>query len=298
MTRPRVGIVGGTGGMGSLFARFFRRQGCQVRVSSRRTALTPEACAAWSELLVVSVPIRDTDAVIRRVAPHLRKEAALMDLTSLKAAPLRTMLASHPGEVLGCHPVFGPSLRRLASQVVVLVPGRRGPWFARLTRMLRSERASVRRATAQEHDRIMAVVQGLMHLTSVQLLTTLRGLGIPLDLLRAFSSPVYRVRMDFAARILGQNPEMYADIALGNPATRRVLATYQRQAAALEAVVRRGDRKGFLRMFRGARDFLGREAVTAQGRTNRLLETLADVEDRESRTKPARARRDSFSLPG
>jgi hypothetical protein len=119
--------------------------------------------------------------------------------------------------------VFGPSLSRLASQVVVLVPGRKGPWFARLARMLRAERASVKVATAEEHDRIMAVVQGLMHLTSVQLLTTLRSLGIPLALLRAFSSPVYRVRMDFAARILGQNAEMYADIALGNPATRRAL---------------------------------------------------------------------------
>lgn len=290
MTKPRVGIVGGTGGMGSLFARFFRRQGCRVQVSSRRTKLTPERCAAASDLLVVSVPIRDTDAVIRRVAPHLKKTAALMDLTSLKSGPLRTMLASHPGEVFGCHPVFGPSLRRLTSQVVVLVPGRRGPWLSRLEAMLRSERAQVRRASAAEHDRIMAVVQGLMHLTSVQLLTTLRRLGIPLDLLRAFSSPVYRVRMDFAARILGQNPEMYADIALGNPATRRALAAYHREAAALEAVVKRGDRKGFLRMFLGARDFLGREAQTALGRTNRLLETLASVEDGENRARRASGR--------
>lgn len=276
--KERVGIIGGTGGMGSLFARFFKSQGHRVQVASRHTYLSPEACAATSDWVVVSVPIATTAQVIEKIGPYLNPKSVLMDLTSLKVMPVKAMAAVHQGEVIGLHPVFGPRVRTLRSQVLVMTPLGKSPTAPRLRKMFESAGAKVQMATAADHDRIMAVVQGLMHLTSIQLLQTLSSLKANPKKLRAFSSPVYRVRLDFAARILAQDPEMYADIALGNPETLKVLTAYRRQAEVLESLVRRKDRKGFLKLFAGARDYLGPEAEASQGRTDRLLNTLAHLE--------------------
>lgn len=276
--KEQVGIIGGTGGMGSLFARFFRSAGHRVMVASRRTRLTPEACAARADWVLVVVPIASTETVLRQIGPHLRPKTVLMDLTSLKVEPVRVMAQVHGGEVIGLHPVFGPRVRSMKSQVMVMTPHGRCPTLGRLRSMFEKAGARVQVTTADEHDSIMAVVQGLIHLSSVQLVQTLAALPWTESKLRAFSSPVYRIRLDFAARILGQEPEMYADIALRNPETVKIFSAYRRQAEILERIVRRRDRKAFLSLFRGAHAWVKPGNGEAQKRTDRLLETLARLE--------------------
>ncbi len=50
-------------------------------VADRDTPQTPQEVARLADVVVLSVPIPQVALVAQQVAPHLRPEAALMDLT-------------------------------------------------------------------------------------------------------------------------------------------------------------------------------------------------------------------------
>ena len=114
--------------MGALLVRLFGDLGHRVVVADLDTELRAEEAAAIADVTIVSVPIAATEAVIRAVGPHVREDALLMDVTSLKTAPIDAMLAATRGSVVGTHPMFGPSVHTLQGQRVVLCRGRGEAW--------------------------------------------------------------------------------------------------------------------------------------------------------------------------
>jgi len=261
--------------MGSLFRDFFEKNGHCVLIASRSTELTVEQCAAQSDIVIVTVPINSTIDVIRAVGPHVKKESLLMDFTSLKTTETAAMCKYSQSEVIGCHPVFGPSVSTLENQVIVLTPARGDRWVKFLIDIFENAGAIVRISTPEEHDRIMAIVQGLMHFTSITLVKTLMKTGERADEFNDFSSPVYRIRTDFANRILNQNPELYADIAINNPETVRIIEQYIESNLELLTIIRRKDRDGFIREFVNASEYLGEYKKIAEEKTNKIIDYIS-----------------------
>ena len=87
-----IGIIGGTGKFGQWFRKFFEEQGHKVLIAGRKTELTPVELARTSDIVIVSVPIKNTVETIEHIAPHVREDALLMDFTSLKQEPVKAML--------------------------------------------------------------------------------------------------------------------------------------------------------------------------------------------------------------
>ncbi len=277
---PTIGIIGGTGGMGSLFARFFKKQGFKVLIAGRKTVLTPEACARQSDLLILSVPIDQTEKIARTLGPFLKPTAALMDFTSLKTLPLKAMKQAFSGEVLGCHPVFGPGVKNFKNQVIVFCPGRGKKNLNWLKTLFQKNGAIVKVTTPEKHDELMATVQGLIHTTSLSLIQSLRESGISASELKSFSSPVYRARVDFAARILAQDPELYLHIAMGNPKTVAVLKRYRQGLDELISAIAKKDHAKFLKSFQLSAKWLGTEKENSLKRTNLFIELLSNLDEK------------------
>ena len=89
MKEIKVGIIGGTKGMGHWFAGLLKNEGCRVLISGRKTALGINELAKLCNVIVVAVPISATVDVIRQVGPLLSQDKLLMDLTSLKKEPVK-----------------------------------------------------------------------------------------------------------------------------------------------------------------------------------------------------------------
>ncbi|MBP7901274.1 MAG: prephenate dehydrogenase/arogenate dehydrogenase family protein [Spirochaetes bacterium] len=275
----KIGIIGGTGGMGSLFSEFFESMGHTVIVASRRTEITPEKCAEISDIVIVTVPIKNTIDVIRQIAPHVKKDSLLMDFTSLKKREVDAMLESSCCEVIGCHPVFGPSVNNLQNQVIVLTPARGDKWLGEISAMFKSAGALVEISTPEKHDEVMAIVQGLIHFTSITLVNTMRKMNAVPEEIEKFASPVYRMRVDFAERILNQNPELYADIAISNPKVPEILETYIKTSQELYESVKNQNRESFIQQFKLASDYLGDTKVDAEIRTDRIIEFASKLKE-------------------
>jgi prephenate dehydrogenase len=226
---------------------------------------------------MVSVPIRSTVGVIGEIAPLLGKEQLLCDLTSLKAGPVEAMLRSE-AQVLGMHPLFGPTVPSLRHQTIILTPARCGtPLASRIPEILRAEGADLVVMDPDAHDRLMAVIQGLTHFGNLCMADAIRRTGTDLGTALGATSPVYRIQMGLIGRLLSQDPALYGDMLQLNPHVPGVLASFQAAAADLRARVEGGDPSSFAEFFtRNAgmyRPYLDRAAAE----TDALIGFLAEM---------------------
>ncbi|WAI01934.1 prephenate dehydrogenase/arogenate dehydrogenase family protein [Methanogenium organophilum] len=271
-----VGIIGGRGAMGQFFRDIFEKEGYRVIVSGRTTPLSARDCAQQARIVVVSVPIRDTVAVINDIAPFLSGGQILCDLTSIKQGAMEAMLAT-PAQVLGLHPMFGPGVSSLEGQTVIAVPARCMPAAGdEIMGLLSRQGARVTVATAAEHDRMMAVIQGLMHFSTLVVAETMRNVGAaPAELLR-YQSPIYQIETAIIGRILGQDADLYGPILQDNPEVREVVTAFSSAAARLQEIVYTRDQNGFAAFFQENSAFFAPVIPESMETTNRLIQGLVE----------------------
>ena len=271
-----IAVVGGRGSMGALLARMFGDLGHSVLVTDHETDLTPGDAAEVADVTVISVPIDATDSVIREVGPRLRPDSLLMDVTSVKSEPMRTMLESTRAGVVGTHPMFGPSVHSLQGQRVVVCRGRGDHWAQWVSSMFTARGLAVVEATPEHHDRMMATVQVLTHFQTQVHGLTLARLGAPLSESLRFTSPAYLMELYMGGRHFAQSADLYGPIEMKNPATPAVTATYLAVANEVAGILASGDRERFRDMFAEVKTFLGPFTVEALEQTSFLIDRLVE----------------------
>jgi len=240
MEKFPIGIIGGTGGIGKWFADFFMRQGYTVHVSGRSSGMAPDRMAGVCPIVIVSVPIKETCRVIETVGPHMPKDSLLADFTSLKVDPVKTMLDSSASEIIGLHPLFGPGEASLSGLNIVLCPVRGERWLPWLKTIFEKDGARLIEAKPEEHDKMMALVQGLNHLDTALFGMTVKGSGIEMNKLLRFSTPIFNSRLDHIEKIFS-NPRLYAAILAFNPHLRKFIDMYQKNLSVLLGMIEEGD---------------------------------------------------------
>ena len=272
--KPSIGIIGGTGKTGGWFARFFEKAGYTVKVASRSTSLTPKEVASASDVVIISVPIADTVPVITELGPLVKKGGLLMDLTSIKKEPVAAMLSCAKSEVIGCHPMFGPGVSSMKGQAVIVCSARSKKWKAWLVKLLKDAGANLQEATPEEHDRMMAVIQGMMHFSSIAFCHALKELDVNINEAMRFTSPVFQLSLYMNGRILNQDPKLYADIELLNPFVKESVEAYMNSVSRLSGIIESKDEQAFLRYFGAAAKHLGNFRIKAEQESDHLIEQM------------------------
>jgi chorismate mutase/prephenate dehydrogenase len=274
---PRtVAVIGGHGRMGGVLVRLFGDLGHRVLVADLDTELRATEAAAAADVTVVSVPIDVTEEVVRQVGPHVRDDGLLMDVTSVKQAPVAAMLDSTRASVVGTHPMFGPSVHTLQGQRVVLCRARGDGWADWVAEALTARGLVITETTPERHDRAMSVVQVLTHFQTQVLGLTLTRLGTPLDETLRFTSPAYLLELYVAARHFAQAPALYGAIEMRNPRTGEVTQAFGEAARELAQVLDRGDQAAFGAMFDEVRAFFGPFTDEALEQSSFLIDRIVE----------------------
>jgi prephenate dehydrogenase (EC 1.3.1.12) len=291
----KVLIIGGTGEMGQWFTPFFKNHGYEVVVwgSSGKVEVAErmgvefasdiDAAISTSDIVIVTVPINITEKVISETAPKMKSGSLLMDFTSLKVGPTEAMKKYAPEnvEILGTHPMFGPSIPSLHGQIFILTPieGRCNKWFPIMRSLFEDNGAHIEVITPTEHDRFVSVVQGLTHFAYITIGTTFDALDFSVNESRRFMSPVYDIMLDFVGRILGQNPYLYAYIQMENPEVLKVHDAFMNQCSEMSSIVRKKDVEAFTNKMKDAAVHFG-DTASALRRSDKLINSKIAEFDR------------------
>jgi len=274
----RIGIIGGTGVMGTLFQRAWQDQGKQVLVSGATDQDREKALVMNSELVIVSVPIDKTVEVLKRITPWLTSHHLLSDFTSVKADVIATM-AQTEAQVISCHPMFG-EVESLKGHNVILLPVDGGGKFLQKYKRLYTDLALnvVVMDDWRKHDESMSVIQGLTHFLHIVFSRTLAKREVDLETIMQICSPVYQAHFAFASRILSRDPHLYTRILMDNPENLPVLSDFLSEAQAHFKLIDRGDAATFEANFLQTREFLGPLGAVFSAQSDYLIQKLQEYD--------------------
>ena len=291
MHAPLIGIVGSAGAYGRWLQQFFRnRMALEVigHDPADPSSIDEADLVRRADVLVFSAPIRATVLLIERyTALSGGSEAGKLwlDVTSIKAAPVAAMLRSR-ADVVGLHPMTAPpKAPTLKGRVMVVCEARLDRWRPWLDGLLAALEAECVEASPEQHDRVMALVQAMVHATHLAQAGVLRGQATAVGDLAAvmpFRSASFEMDAAVIARILSLNPAIYEDIQFGNPHAGEVLNALAAQITRMASLVDEGGdaaRAAFRDEFlRDNREAIG-EATLAEGnyRYERIGYLLADL---------------------
>ncbi len=236
-----IGIVGSHGRMGSWLERQLKCCGMNVKGMDKSSAYELEEFAETCDVLVLAIPVNSFHAVTRIVGPRLKPDSLLMDIASLKTDPLVEMLDNSACEVIGAHPMFGPSADSFMGRLWYICPERSAIWENKVTDFLITQGARVNMISPEKHDRLMAVVQTLRHIIMASLGLTLKQSGFDLSTNAGICGEWFQKLVEMMVNQFDQPSELYADLALANRYSREVLESFRNQNGALVDSVLRND---------------------------------------------------------
>ncbi|MBN2062454.1 MAG: prephenate dehydrogenase/arogenate dehydrogenase family protein [Deltaproteobacteria bacterium] len=250
IVEQKIGIVGGTGRMGRWFAQLLIKTGYEVLLSGQDTSLTAVELAKQCDVVVISVPIGKTIDVIKEIAPLLPKNGVMMDLTSIKSGPISAMLEFSSSEVVGIHPLFGPGDIGCEDLNIALCPGRGNRALEWIKDLFIKEGYRVFCIDAKDHDKIMGLIQGVNHLSTIALAVCVQRSGFNIKDVIKLSTRTFIERLDRIRAVIEQPTELFESLLMNNPYSGDTVETYMESVRELIKVVKNNDHEEFHALFR------------------------------------------------
>ncbi len=284
----KVGIIGGSDGLGKTLIYYFRdefdvyisgrdhEKGKKVADEFNVSYIASNAdLANISDILVISVPIQHTADVIREVAPFMKEGSVMIDVTSVKEEPSKTMAEVLPEtvEYIPTHPIFGPRTTRLDNQVIVLTADRKGKWYDKVYKYLESKNMRIIETTAEKHDFMMSIVQVLTHFSFISTASAIEKLKVDLTETEDYESPIYNLMIDLIARIVSQNPYLTYNIQSRNSNGPKVRNTFAEAVIELRDAINNHDNEKFMDIAMNATKHMG-DIKNALGRSDKAIGAL------------------------
>ncbi|MGK7888898.1 MAG: bifunctional chorismate mutase/prephenate dehydrogenase [Leptolyngbyaceae cyanobacterium] len=276
--QPRtVVIVGGNGVMGRFFGDRLTQAGHTVKVLGRNDWDHVDQIVADADLVILSVPLHQTEAIARRLAPHLSPHTGLTDIASVKAPILQTMLEVHRGPVLGLHPMFGPGVNSFLAQKVVVCPGRQDEAFDWLLEAIAQDGGHLVTSSAEEHDQIMIIVQAIRHFATLCLGIFLAREDIDINRSLEFASPLFRMELNIIGRMFAQDPALCSEIITASGDRRQAIQRLAHTCQELADLFLNGNQDVLLEEFEQAHQLFHHESARALKESNYLINSLMSM---------------------
>ncbi|MDC7224341.1 MAG: prephenate dehydrogenase/arogenate dehydrogenase family protein [Spirochaetales bacterium] len=188
-----------------------------------------EMCA--SDVIILTTAISSMEEVLKKIAPHLKKDVLVMDCCSVKVWPVEMMEKYLPpeAEIMGTHPMFGPDSGKNGVEGLPLVvspvrisPVREKAWMD----IFASLNLTIHVMTPDEHDREAAFTQGITHL-----------IGRVLGDMKLEDSPIatsgYKSLQRIVEQTCNDDWQLFLDLQSYNPHTEEMRSKLDRVLAKM-----------------------------------------------------------------
>lgn len=228
-----ISIFGHTGKMGSMLFERLHKAGHIIKGVDLPFSTEDIAHALQdAQMLILCIPAKSLEEITKKAAPFFHKSLILMDVTSVKILPMRSMEKYHAGPVVGTHPLFGP--RSTEYNKVCLC---KGSWFKDEHIPLQIREDTIQKveqvfqdiscetflSTPDEHDTAMAALQGLNFVTNVAYF----AMTANMDNLKPFLTPSFIRRLEASKTSLNDDGDLFMGIFKANPMSQDIVRQYR-----------------------------------------------------------------------
>lgn len=270
MLGKKVTIIGGSGGMGRVFGRYFNNHGFNVKLVARNKEklkkvaedlgvdyeLNIKKSVEDADIVMVSIPIHSTPEMIETVAPLMKKNALIFDITSIKQEPcriLKSIKEKYPINCLSLHPMFGPGIQKMKNYNMIILKIGGTEQFEEiaddLLDLFRSDGLVILETTPQIHDSRIALTLGVPHMFNILFLNLLKRTNEPLNELTQYTGTTFLLQKVFAESIIQREMEMFGEIQMENDKFYEILELFEELIKEYKNIVKNKDLKRFKEMF-------------------------------------------------
>ncbi|GAA4819864.1 prephenate dehydrogenase/arogenate dehydrogenase family protein [Algivirga pacifica] len=252
----KIGVIGGSQGLGSWFVTYFRSRQVEVTFTSTdeySEMASNKELVEYADIILLAVPISSMVPVLTEIYPLLHGKV-LIEICSVKKFLIEhyeQLRQQYPAVELGfcsIHPMFGPRIHSLTGQVVLFnhQENLEANTLLGLKDLLQADGAELYEIPYVEHDKMMGIVQGLNHFNVFVSARTLARFEGDFEDIKKVASPPYRIFIVFFTRYVLQNPLLYADIQMNNEYVFEVVRIFRDEMNRLFDIIQTRDRQGFV----------------------------------------------------
>ena len=265
-----ITIIGGSGGMGQVFGRFFKQHGYNVTIVARnenklrkvagnldvRFEIKFKKSVENADIVMVSVPIHSTPDILKEVAPLMKKNSLLFDITSIKESVcklLSEISAKYPINCLSLHPMFGPGITNMKNYHIIVLRIGGTEQYDDIVKVLldlfRSDGLIIIETNPQTHDTRIALTLGLPHMFNILFLNLLKRTGEPLNELTRYTGTTFLLQKVFAESIIQREMEMFGEIQIENDRFHNIIEIFEDLLKEYKFLIKNKDLSGFKKIF-------------------------------------------------
>lgn len=270
MLGKKLTIIGGSGGMGKIFAKFFKNHGFEITLLARNEAQLKQVAEELkvnyeldlkksvedADIVMVSVPIQTTPELIKTVAPLMKENSLLLDICSLKSKTYKALYEVHkkyPINCLSLHPMFGPAIKKMKNYVLLVLKIGGTEHYNKLVRefltIFENSGLIITETKPEIHDLRIALTLGVPHMLNILFLTLLRSTNESLSELSKYSGTTFLLQKVFAESIMQREMEMFGAIQIENDEFHKVLDLFENLIKDYKNIIKNEDNKSFYKIF-------------------------------------------------
>ncbi|MFX0076782.1 MAG: prephenate dehydrogenase/arogenate dehydrogenase family protein [Candidatus Hermodarchaeota archaeon] len=270
MLGRNITIIGGSGGMGKVFGKYFKERGFEVTLFARdelrlRKAaselnveyeLSLENSVKNADLVMISIPITSTADMIHKIGPLLKENALIFDITSLKKNIVNALIEvknKFPINCISLHPMFGPGIKSMKNYVMMVLKVGGTEKYEELVNDLlnvfRSDGLIITETIPDIHDKRIALTLGVPHMLNILFLNLLKSSNEPLNELTRFTGTTFLLQKVFAESIIQREMEMFGEIQMENQEFLKILEIFEGLLHRYKKIVEEKNVKGFNEIF-------------------------------------------------
>ena len=271
----KIGIIGGTGKMGTAFKNAFESIGLEVLISDESSPEKEKNIIKNCDWIILSVPIDQTVSVFNRIKKNISKDQIFSDFTSVKSI-LLDHVQECEFEFISCHPLFGP-LNNFNGQNIVTIQVNTSEKHIYIDKIFKKLELKVTQLKDfEEHDRYMSLIQGMTHFSHVCFTTAMKKMDLDLDKIMDICSPIYQSNISFSSRITGGDENLYTNIIMDNPINKEVIDMYLNTSKEISSLIDNKDYESFKKNFIENRKYLKKHMPNVIDQSNFLVDKMAE----------------------
>lgn len=280
----KIAILGEKGIIGAWLKDLFKSRGHTILASDQETQSKNPQIVKEADIILIAVPLLETSKVINQIKDNLTEDKLVVEFTSSKTKFIEELLATK-AKVLSLHPMFAPYVNKeetnfnfhnkFAGERLIFSNVRNHQIFSKdILQIFIDEGLQLIESEVAEHDKVMSIVQGITHFLSLALLMTMKKSKIDSSKSFDFASPIYKMRLGSAARIVMQNADLYHGIFTQNSFLPEVLDKLEDSIKELRKIVSDDDCNKMKGLFFELKELLGETGVKSFDETEKMIEFL------------------------